>query len=161
MSTVETRLTADEYLSRDFSRFAQLIDGVVVVNSPSWPHQSVCGDIYVALRAWGEGQVTLQLDVRVDDHNVLAPDLLWFAEPLPMDAPRAIRVPDLVVEVLSPSTRRYDVGRKRELYIHHGVKELWLVDPERRSVLVVTPAGEEEREVLTSELLPGFRHPLR
>jgi Uma2 family endonuclease len=64
------------------------------------------------------------------------PDVLWFAGPPALDGSGPRRDPDLVVEVRSPSTWRYDLGRKRELYVEHGVPELWLVDTVARRVLV-------------------------
>jgi Uma2 family endonuclease len=172
MSTVAERLTADEYLRRDdLSRWAELIDGVIVMASPSLTHQRACKRILDALTGWsttgGHGEATLPLDVRTDDHNVPCPDVSWFAEPPPDDTPRGAVSPDLVVEVRSPSTWHYDTGRKRELYEQHGVRELWLVDPSRRTVLACRRSGpgrgfDQERklgagEQLTSPLLPGFR----
>jgi Uma2 family endonuclease len=161
MSTVAERLTADEYLRRDdLPRWTELIDGLVVVTSPSFTHQRICKKIVYALDRWigagGRGEATLPLDVRLDDHNVLCPDVLWFAEPPPDDTPRGAVLPDLVVEVHSPSTWKHDVGRKRELYAQHGVHELWLVDTPTRTVII---GGEEfgPGQHITSKLLPGFR----
>ena len=165
MTTVTERLTADEYLARDdLPRFTQLIDGIVVVNQPSILHQQVCGFIYAALLAWtrseaGRGTVWLPLNVPLDSGNVLAPDVLWFDGELPLHLATAPRAPDLVVEVRSPSTWRYDIGRKRELYEQHGVRELWLVDTASRSVLVYRRGDALELgadETLASPLLPGF-----
>ena len=59
-----------------------------------------------------------------------------FEGELPLTAVDAPRVPDLAVEVRSPGTWRYDVGRKRELYERHGVRELWLADTASRTMLV-------------------------
>jgi Uma2 family endonuclease len=71
--------------------------------------------------------------------------------------------PDLVVEVLSPSTRVNDLGVKRDLYMRSGVRELWLADPDpdARTVTRVRPTVSEddllgESDVLRSELLDGF-----
>lgn len=165
MSTVVERLTADEYLSRDDRRRTELIDGLVVVHQPTQRHQDALLRIVVAIELWiragGRGKVSLPLDVPLDERNVLAPDILWFAEPLPADAPNAIRPPDLVVEVRSPSTWGYDIGRKRELYEKHGVREIWLVDTASRTVITRVPGGHMEElapgRQLTSKLLPGFR----
>jgi Uma2 family endonuclease len=59
-------------------------------------------------------------------------------------------VPILIVEILSPSTRRRDREQKRELYADAGVAEYWLVDPETRSIRAVIPG---RRDVLESETL--------
>jgi Uma2 family endonuclease len=141
VSAVAERLTADAYLARADPRRTELIDGVVVVNEPSILHQHICGLIYQALAQWtrspeGRGTATLPINVPLDTRNVLAPDVLWFDGDLPLNAVNAPRVPELVVEVRSPGTWRYDVGRKRDLYERHGVAELWLADPFSRSVLV-------------------------
>jgi Uma2 family endonuclease len=167
---VVERLTAEEYLAREDPRRTDLIDGIVVVNEPGLPHQHAVGQIYRAFRAWeesgGRGQVTLALDLRLEDDQVYAPDLMWFVDPVPLTSERAPRVPDLVVEVRSPSTWVYDMGRKRELYERHGVRELWLADPFSRSIYVLRrPAADAgfappmelfADDVLTSPLLSGF-----
>ena len=72
--------------------------------------------------------------------------------------------PDLVVEILSPSTESRDRGYKRELYARHGVSEFWLVDPDARSIeVLLLNAGEYEsggnygsEDTLTSPTLQGF-----
>jgi Uma2 family endonuclease len=171
MSSVAERLTADAYLDRDDPRRTELLDGVIIVNEPTYLHQHVCVALVAALRAWvrgaeGHGAVSLSLDVRVDDDNVLAPDVLWFAERIPKDARRAPRLPDLAVEVRSPSTWAHDIGRKRALYERHGLRELWLVDTTSESVLVFArsdPSAPFDIELelgsgeeLRSALLPGF-----
>ena len=141
MSTVAERLTADEFLARDYPRRTELIDGMVVFNQPGYPHQHVCGLILFELMTWtrtpqGRGTAVMPLNLVPADDTVVSPDILWFARELSMDEPRPSRMPDLVVEVRSESTWRYDVGRKRELYLRNGVKEVWLVDTASRSILV-------------------------
>ena len=141
VSTVAERLTADDYIAREDPRRTELIDGVVVVNEPTVLHQRVVGLIYATLLAWTQsgpdrGTVSLPLDIRLDDATVLAPDVLWFAQPIDLSAPRAPRMPDLAVEVRSPATWVYDVGPKRELYERHGLRELWLADTASRTLLV-------------------------
>jgi len=164
MPTAVERLTADEYLARDDPRRTELIDGVIVVNQPTVLHQHVCVRFLMELVRWtetanGRGTAILPLNVVLDESNVLAPDVLWFHGELPLDAANPPRLPDLVVEVRSPSTWRYDIGRKRELYQQHGVRELWLVDTSSRSVLVYRGDDAQEHgaeDTLTSPLLPGF-----
>ena len=175
MARVAERLTADDYLAREDPRRTELIAGVLVVNEPTVLHQRVVGLIYAALLAWtraapGRGTVSLPLDVRLDDATVLAPDVLWFAEPIDLGAPRAPLMPDLAVEVRSPATWVYDIGPKRQLYERHGLRELWLADTASRTVLVYRgsrPAGGFDlqaeltaQQPLSSPLLPGFAVPV-
>jgi Uma2 family endonuclease len=78
----------------------------------------------------------------VADESETIPDLVIRKLPLPPpekwdDAP----TPVLVVEILSDSTRRNDLVKKRAFYPESGIPEYWIVDGDARSVLVVTPAG--------------------
>ena len=89
----------------------------------------------------------------------------WEAAPPPTADRFLTVVPDLVVEVLSPSTARRDRGPKRDIYERNGVREYWLVDPRRREITVLvrgldgrfgpehTVAGDEPAR---SALLAGF-----
>ena len=144
---------------------------MLVVNEPTVLHQRVVGLIYAALLAWtqaeaGRGTVSLPLDVRLDDATVLAPDVLWFAEPIDLGAPRAPRMPDLAVEVRSPATWVYDVGPERRLYERHGLRELWLADTASRTLLVYRRSDPQRgfdaqaeltaEQTLSSPLLRGF-----
>jgi Uma2 family endonuclease len=171
MAGVAERLTANAYLAREDPRRTELIDGVVVVTEPAVLHQQVCGWIFRALAEWvdsppGRGAVSLPLNVVLDEGNVLAPDVLWFDGALPLDAANAPRPPELVVEVRSPGTWRYDIGRKRELYERHGVRELWLADTATRTMLVYRRSGATSGfddalelaadQLLGSPLLPGL-----
>ena len=117
------------------------------------------------------GFTCLPLDIKLDEFNVYAPDVLWYAEGHAPElmAPRPYAPPDLVVEIRSPSTWRHDIGRKKSGYEAAGVRELWLVDftcvlvfrrsdpkrPDFDVALELTP-----EETLTSPLLPGFALPL-
>jgi Uma2 family endonuclease len=111
----------------------------------------------------------IPVDVRVNRANVYAPDLWWVgADNMPDLEARAIAgVPDIAVEVLSPSTRRYDLVGKRRRYEQEGLPELWFIDPrDLRSTLLrrSTPSRPtfdvtvevKPDEELVSPLLPGF-----
>jgi Uma2 family endonuclease len=171
VSTGAERLTADEYLAREDARRTELIDGLVVVNEPTVLHQRVVGLIYAALLGWTQagpdrGTVSLPLDVRVGETTVLAPDVLWFAQEIALDAPRAPRMPELAVEVRSAATWVYDVDPKRELYERHGLRELWLADTASQMLPVYRRSREDRgfdiqaevsaEESLSTPLLPGF-----
>jgi hypothetical protein len=99
VSATGERLSVAEYLARDDPRHTELIDGTVVVDQPTFLRQQTCLAVATALRAWvtaapGRGPAALSLDVVLPSGDVLPPDVLWFAEPLPLDAVRAPRVPD-------------------------------------------------------------------
>jgi Uma2 family endonuclease len=172
VSTTVDRLSAAEYLERPDPRRTELIDGVVVVTEPTVLHQRVCKLILQALDGWardelGRGDVSLPLNVVLDSGNVLAPDVLWFDGELSLAEANAPRAPELAVEVRSPSTWIYDIGRKRQLYEQHGVRELWLADTGSRTMLVFrrspgSASFDLDLELnadqdLTSPMLEGFK----
>ncbi len=179
-SVAPQRMTADEFMAlpgRDDSARLELIDGEVVLSKPTPLHQDAVMEIAFQLKLWtreapGRGKPTLDIDTAIDRWTVLVPDLQWYSEgrELPGRTEPPWPLGDLVVEVRSPSTWHRDVGRKKQIYERDGVRELWLVDPSARTVLVfrrtegsatfdVTfEAGEDE--TLTSPLLPGFAAPV-
>jgi len=170
-------MTAAEFCKRPLLETAgieELIRGQVIVHDPLMNHQLAVGSLHFALLAWtraaaGRGIVTLNIDTGVSDDTVLQPDVQWWADPSRLgDYDRRPQpLGDIVAEARSPSTWRYDIGVKREIYEQAGVRELWLVDQYARSVLILTrdggrpgrfSDGEEfgVGENLTSPLLPGF-----
>ncbi len=175
---VAERMTAEEYLARPLpwrgGPRTELVEGEVVVNEPRPLHSYVQRDLIFALESWtraapDRGTVILPVDVQLDERNVFGPDLMWYAEGRApaRDAEPPSPLPDLAVEVRSPSTWRYDIGAKKAAYERHGLPELWLVDTAAEIVLVFrrsAPAAaafdvalelDSEAE-LQSALLPGF-----
>jgi Uma2 family endonuclease len=152
----------------------ELIAGEAVLVPPVGDRASTAqGELYLALRRWqedavDEGVVLQDVFVALPGGSRPAPDISWWsAEHRPSTPAVALQggmrqsVPDLVVEVLSPSTRANDLGVKRDLYMQSGVRELWLVDPEAHTVAKVRPGGTPDESLgesatLRSELLPGF-----
>ncbi len=174
---VAERMTAEEFLAlpvTDRTRFASLVEGEVVVNEPRPLHNYVAGDLEFALQSWararpGRGRVMIPLDVLLDERNVFKPDILWYAEGRApsrhAEAPSPL--PDLAVEVRSPSTWRFDIGVKKAAYERHGLPELWLVDTAAEDVLVFRRSAAEASTFdvafelgcgarLESPLLAGF-----
>jgi len=113
----------------------ELIDGELVVTAaPSTRHQEVVLELGARLLAYTKvhgGKVYVApTDVFFTDSNVVEPDVL-FVRPehvSKVEKPFIRGAPDLVVEVSSPSTRRLELVRKRELYERFGVPEYWYVD---------------------------------
>src|SRR4051812_46224161 len=134
----------------------ELIAGEVVFVEPSGGNHSFA-QIEIA-RALPGGRVLTDVFVAVGE-AYLGPDVAWWsAEREPEIGPGAIAtVPDLVAEVLSPRTRDNDLGAERRIYLEAGVTELWLVDTDARTVLVVTAAHERRfnlGDTIASSVLP-------
>jgi Uma2 family endonuclease len=160
----------------------ELIDGEHIVSpSPNTAHQTISINLLRVLLTHldqlGSGQVFHgPFDVKLSLFTVLVPDLVYFtAERFArvVNEKHATAAPDLVVEILSPGTRRRDKGRKRAVYDREGVREYWIVDPETRSITVlrrpragsglteVTVLTLSKGEALESPLFPGLQVPLR
>lgn len=77
------------------------------------------------------GQCGFQVGVKIDARNVYEPDLWWYREERKpgLGDFRLPYPPDIAVEVLSPSNRRYDLGVERTRYEQVGQPELWIIDP--------------------------------
>jgi len=171
----DTRLTYDDYVRiPDDGMRHEIIDGVhYVMPSPVRRHQVLLGRLYVAIANYldvhaGCGDVFLSpLDTVFTKWDVVEPDLLFVAadqREILTDA-NVQGPPALVVEILSPSTRKRDLGIKRDLFDRGGVREYWIVDPEAREVVIhrraasgSLEAGERPRgdDLLKTPLLPGF-----
>jgi Uma2 family endonuclease len=174
-----TRMTAEEYFAVSVERdFTELVDGVMIVDEPNLLHNLAQAKIVTALTNWTQeapdrGLASTPSSIPVDRHNVFSPDVLWISEerlPERLDE-RIESLPDLAVEVRSPSTWRYDIGKKKLTYERGGLPELWLVDTAAWTVLVFrrsskgAPGFDVELELsysdqLTSPQLPGFSLPV-
>ncbi|WP_026910340.1 Uma2 family endonuclease [Patulibacter minatonensis] len=172
--TIAARFTREEYLALPESppgvRF-ELLDGeLVTMNDPLPVHQKAVVNILTALVFWSRaapdrGQVLLPIDTDIGPDTIFGPDLQWYAADrgLPSDRERPWPAGDLVVEVASPSTARYDAEVKLDRYLAAGAREVWLVrtDPTGATIVRAQDGGRRTLEVaaggtLESPLLPGF-----
>jgi Uma2 family endonuclease len=126
----------------------ELIEGIpyAMSPSPSRVHQDITGSIYLQLRNFLKGKqckaYIAPFDVRLnadeEDDTVLQPDVLVVCDDEKLDNKGLRGAPDIVFEVLSPSTAQFDLFKKYQLYQRYGVKEYWIVNPESRTVTVHT-----------------------
>lgn len=131
----------------------EILDGELFVTpTPRLDHQRVARNLAVLMQplieAHGLGEVVGPMTVRIHDEMVFEPDLIFIrADRMEIADPEGHvhGAPDLVIEILSPSTRSYDRGLKRKKYLESGVPEVWLVDVGARSV-DVWRAGASESE---------------
>ena len=174
MKPVATKMTYDQYclLPEDRNRY-ELFDGELVMTpSPTAQHQRIVLrlaselDSYVKTNGLGEVFVA-PLDTIFDQYTVMQPDILYVSrERVPLVVKERIEgAPDLVVEVLSPSTFYIDLRRKMAVYAQFGVQEYWIVDPETQTIELYGRVGEglelarrsSSDETFESPLLPGFQ----
>ncbi len=164
------KLTYEDYVKiPDDGRRHEIIDGRHIVNPAPRPrHQVILSNLFLALRELktsGRAELlTSPIDVHLSETDVVQPDLIAIAGKsahligeLKIEGP-----PELVVEILSPSTRRLDRGAKRALYESAGVLECWIIDPEEKTLCQHTLAAGRYSESLRasgevrSTAFPGF-----
>lgn len=183
--TDDARASTRKLTYQDFRHFPddgqrhELIDGEhYVTPSPNTRHQDLSLRLTLALgnhlAAHPGGRLFYApYDCVFSDFDVVEPDVLWIAaDQLDIITDKHVRgVPALVVEILSPGTRRVDQKTKRELYGRVGAREYWTVDPSASRIGIHRPDHEGRLvlvwdlsaaagEALTTPLLPGFVLPL-
>lgn len=128
-----------DYLALPDEPRCELLYGrLVVAPAPTFRHQEIIAALLRRLAAATEGRgcrvVTSPVDIVLADHSVVQPDLVLVSpERAGIIGDRVHGAPDLLVEVLSPSTARRDLGAKMRLYAEAGVAEYWLVDGSART----------------------------
>jgi Uma2 family endonuclease len=157
MATVTKRWTLDELhaLPDDGNTYEVVRGELFVTPAPTPTHETVGARLHRILDRYVEAE---KLGLVYGSHAVLQfedsevePDLMvrhehmgdsstWSSAPIPL----------LVVEVFSPGTRRRDAKQKRHLYMDAGVAEYWMVDPERRTLVVIRK--DRENVIVTDEV---------
>jgi Uma2 family endonuclease len=136
----------------------QLIENKLVMSpSPKDLHQEILGEIFLQLLTYTRrkkiGKVRIApYDVYLDRKNAYQPDLIFIAnENLYKIRENGLHgAPDLVIEVLSPGTAKYDKGKKKTVYERCGIKEYWIVDPATKIVNGYALQENRFREIATA-----------
>jgi Uma2 family endonuclease len=174
---VVTKLTFEQFrqLPDDGKRYELVRGEVHLTPSPTTKHQIIMQRLawslalYLSKKPLGR-LLFAPLDVRLSLDTALQPDLLFVA-----NAQAAIiqedyirGTPDLVVEILSPSTAAHDRATKLPLYAEAGVGEMWIIDPQAQTVEILKLQGNKYlveaalagSRALTSTCFPGWELPL-
>jgi Uma2 family endonuclease len=162
---------ADLLAAPDDGKQREIIDGEMLVTpAPRMGHQRIVSQLaqafyrYLARHPVGE-LILSPMDVILSEYDVLEPDLIFVSNERQEIVSDWVRgAPDLVIEILSPTTVARDRGVKLRTYARFGVKEYWIVDPDERAIEVYCLVREgyelvkafKEPEALVSGLLPGF-----
>ena len=118
----------------------ELINGQTVLMSPrpTWSHISTAANIFYIFRKFLFGRkctpIPDGMEVYLDEENHFIPDMMVVCDPEQVGGDSVHGAPDLVVEVLSPTTAKHDRGRKKDAYERNGVREYWLVEPVSKMV---------------------------
>ncbi len=155
----------------DDGRRYELISGQIVVSeSPGWEHQVVSGHVLRLTDGWVErhdlGEVVPgPVAIVLDEANVVLPDIVYAATAnlSNIREGRYHGAPDLIVEVISPTSRNHDAVTKMFRYACCGVPEYWLVDPFARTIQILSlldgiyvPQKANADGRLASVVLPGL-----
>jgi len=146
----------------------ELVDGeIYMLASPSSRHQAISREIFGQLYMFLQGKICKlfagPIDVRLDKDTVVVPDIIVVCDPKKITRDGIEGAPDLIVEILSPSTSRRDRITKFSLYRRTGVPEYWIVDPVENTLTVhqldrnkYTTDAFESSHTATVAALPGF-----
>lgn len=171
------KLTYEQFrqLPNDGKRYELIHGEVHLTPAPTTRHQAVLQNLSVNLASHvinnRLGEVwTAPLDVRLSEHTALQPDLIFISNARAgiIQENWIAGAPDLVVEVLFPSTAAYDRATKLPVYAEAGVPEVWLIDPQAKTVDLLKLQGHKylvetslaSDQVLTANLFPGWQLPL-
>ena len=157
---LSTKSTPDRYTYKDYllidddKRYEILRGGLIMVPAPFTIHQRLLRNIedilwnFVKEKKLGEVLVA-PTDVVLSEDIVVQPDILFISkEGLDIIKEAAIMgSPDLIVEIISPSSASYDTVEKRDIYEEYGVKEYWLVFPQEKAIEVLTLEDGVYREL--------------
>ena len=141
----DVRYTYSDYLKWDDDERRELIDGVpYLMAAPNRKHQGILGNLHLQFGNFLEGKsckvyvsgLGVRLNADTLDDTVVQPDLVIVCDHSKLDKAGCTGVPEMVVEILSPSNSRYDKVTKFNRYLKAGITEYWIIDPIAQSLAV-------------------------
>jgi len=139
--------TYADYLKWDDDKRRELIDGVpYLMSAPGTAHQKLSMNLSLLFATFLKGKTcqvyAAPFDVRLNadtlDDTVVQPDLIIVCDSSKLDKAGCKGVPDMVIEILSPSTSHYDKTTKFNKYQESGIREYWIIDPKAKKLEVNT-----------------------
>jgi len=166
--------TYEDYLTWPDDERWEVIDGEAhdMTPAPTTKHQRIIGNIFISLNQFFRGKpcepFLAPTDVVLDDRNIVQPDILVVCDPAKITEKNIQGAPELVIEILSPSTSVKDRREKKRLYERFGVREYIIIDPfgeaaERFALTEGSYASSDIvnwDEVLESTAFPELQLPL-
>jgi len=157
--TDRKKITYADYLKIEDNNRYEIFNGeLLMVPAPSTDHQEISGNIgfliWSFVKQKGLGKVfNAPVDVVFDDDEVFQPDIIFIkSENQSIIGKNAIQgVPDLIVEIVSPSSTFYDTIEKKDIYRKYGVKEYWIIFPDEKVIEVLSLEKGEYLEFCKSK----------
>lgn len=145
----QQRCNYADYLNFSNEKRCELIDGEIYnMNSPNFAHQTIAGQLFRQLADYFEDKpckvIISPFDVILskpskkneDIDTVVQPDIMVVCDEKKIEERGVVGAPDLVVEIISPTSAAYDNIRKRALYESFGVKAYWIISPTERLIRI-------------------------
>lgn len=156
----EKRYTIDDIYSLPEGSRAELIDGrIYYMAPPARKHQRIAGEIFGIIREYinahnGPCEVDIApfaVFLNEDDENYVEPDISVICDPDKLTDKGCFGAPDWIIEIVSPGSRRMDYFTKLFKYRTAGVREYWIVDPEKNRILVYDFVSENTGDYTFSD----------
>lgn len=157
---VKRKYSISEFFALPGEEKCELIDGVIYkLVAPTYIHQMLCTQIAMELTSYIRGKKgeclvfaaspNIEIDGAEEDggNSVVLPDVVVLCDRDKLKRGNVVGAPDLVVEVLSPSTQKKDKTLKLQKYLNAGVREYWIVDPKKKSIVAYVDDGEGDYDI--------------
>lgn len=147
--------TLDDIYSLPDNQRAELIDGqIYYMAPPSRKHQRIAGELFATIRNYiKQNNGTCEVNIapfavflNQNDTNYVEPDISVICNPDKLNDKGCIGAPDWIIEIVSPSSRRMDYFTKLFKYRTAGVREYWIVDPEKNRITTYNFESEDTRD---------------
>ena len=148
--------TIDDIYNLPEGHRAELIDGQIYdMTPPSTAHQRILSFLHLEIGSYIRDHngpcevipapfaVVLHNEDESDLSNYLEPDISVICDPDKIDNKGCHGAPDWIIEIVSPSSKRMDYYTKLTLYRANGVREYWIVDPLRKTIVVYDTANDD------------------
>jgi len=134
-----------EYILNDEHDYEIINGKIYMISRPNMDHVTIAGNIHDIFKRFLKGRICkvyIEPDVFLDDRNNFIPDIVVLCDKNKKKFKGIYGAPDLVIEILSPSTDARDLGEKKDAYGSIGVKEYWIVDPQSKKITVYYHSGD-------------------
>jgi Uma2 family endonuclease len=163
--------TYRDYIKLNDDKRYEVIEGrLVEMAGASFEHQDILSEIFIRMREFVKRNnlgkvIPSPFDVILSDENVVQPDIVFISKnKLHLIKQSLFGIPDLVVEIVSESSKKKDKIIKKKLYEKFGINEYWVVEPNDKKIIVhvinnnryVVYSSAKEEGIIKSKVLEGF-----